>query len=99
MITNVNFNHFLDTFKSSDTYKDNFTYEGLEALFDYLEEYEELAGEQIQFDMVALCCDYSEFDDIDDVISQYDQIKDRQDLEDNTQVIDCNNGHIIIQNF
>jgi hypothetical protein len=39
--------------------KENFSYEGLNLLFDYMEEYEERAGE-IELDVIALCCDYCE---------------------------------------
>jgi hypothetical protein len=39
---------------------DQFTYEGLEVLFDYLEGYEEDSGEEIDLDVIALCCDYAE---------------------------------------
>lgn len=51
---------FIDTFRGSETYKDNFTYQGLQALFDYLEYYEEQVGTEIELDIVALCCDYTE---------------------------------------
>ena len=61
MIKQVNFNEFCDWFSKSDSYKNNFSYDGKKALFDYLEEYEESTGEQIEFDMVAICCEYSEY--------------------------------------
>ena len=41
---------------------DNFSYEGKKALFEYLEQYEEDTGEEIELDVIGLCCDYSEFD-------------------------------------
>jgi hypothetical protein len=50
--------------------KENFSYEGLNALFDYLEDYEEQTGEEIELDVIALCCDYSE-DNPDDIIVNY----------------------------
>lgn len=40
--------------------KDQFSYEGLNALFDYLEDYEDSTGEEIELDVIALCCDYYE---------------------------------------
>lgn len=40
--------------------KDQFSYEGLSVLFDYLEEYEDSTGEEIELDVIALCCDYYE---------------------------------------
>ena len=39
---------------------DQFSYEGLEVLFDYLDELSEDTGEPIKLDVVALCCEYYE---------------------------------------
>ena len=50
---------------------DQFSYEGLEVLFDYLEEYSDSAGENVELDVVALCCDYYE-SSIDELIENYD---------------------------
>lgn len=40
--------------------RENFSYEAQSVLFDYLEEYEESTGEEVELDVIALCCDYSE---------------------------------------
>jgi hypothetical protein len=42
--------------------KDNFSYDGLDALFEYLEDYEEGTGEEMELDVIALCCDFFEYD-------------------------------------
>ena len=55
----VNFNDFRDAFRAFDR-MENFSYEGMQALFDYLEQLEEDTGEEIELDVIALCCDYSE---------------------------------------
>jgi len=39
---------------------DNFSYAGLIALFNYLEEVEESMGGEIELDVIALCCEYTE---------------------------------------
>ena len=39
---------------------DQFSYEGLEVLFDYLDTLSEDIGEPIELDVVALCCEYYE---------------------------------------
>jgi predicted ArsR family transcriptional regulator len=39
---------------------DNFSYEGLSALFEYLEQWEEDVGEELELDVIAICCDFSE---------------------------------------
>lgn len=50
--------------------EDSFTRAGIEALFDYLEELSEGISEDIKIDVIALCCDYSEYEDIDDYNEQ-----------------------------
>jgi len=61
----------------------NFSYEGLSILFDYFEEFEDSTGEEIELDVIAVCCEYSEepWQDIaesyDIDLSQYDDDEDR----------------------
>ena len=55
----VNFNDFRDAFRAFDR-MENFSYEGARVLFDYLAQIEEDTGEEIELDVIALCCDYSE---------------------------------------
>lgn len=40
--------------------ENQFSYEGLSVLFDYLEDYEDSTGEEIELDVITLCCDYNE---------------------------------------
>lgn len=55
----LTFSTFCDAFRDMGR-NDNFSYEGLRILFDYLEQYEEDTGESVELDVIALCCDYSE---------------------------------------
>lgn len=50
---------FIDAFKQSSR-KDQFSYEALEAIFDYLENYSDDTGGIVEFDMVGICCDWAE---------------------------------------
>lgn len=50
--------------------KDQFSYEALGLLFDYLEEYEESTGEEVELDVISLCCEYYE-DSPENIISNY----------------------------
>ena len=59
MKTTVNFSDFCDAFNLMGR-KDQFTYDGLRVLFDYFEEYEESTGEEIELDVIAICCDFNE---------------------------------------
>ena len=63
--------------------KENFSYEGLGLLFDYFEEYEESTGEEIELDVISICCEYSE-DTIEDIANNY-RI-DLTDVEEEDQI-------------
>ena len=44
----VNEYEFRDAFLGSDTYKNKFSYDGLTALFEWMEEYEESTGSEFR---------------------------------------------------
>jgi hypothetical protein len=50
---------FIDAFKQSSR-KDQFSYEALEAIYEYLEDYSQDSGENVELDIVAICCEWSE---------------------------------------
>jgi hypothetical protein len=67
--------------------RDNFSYEGLNALFDYLEDYEEQTGEEIELDVIAICCDYDE-NHWEDVASNYSiDLTDCEDEDDKIEAV------------
>jgi len=68
MKQNVTFSDFIDAFRGRGN---QFTYDGLALLFDYLESYEQDTGEDLELDVVALCCDYAE-STAAELIDQYD---------------------------
>ena len=53
----------------------NFSYEAMGILFDYFEQYEEDCGEELEMDIVAVCCEYSE-DSADSIAAKYMDVKD-----------------------
>jgi hypothetical protein len=69
MKTTVSRYDFERAFVDADR-KDNFSYEALGLLFDYFESYEEETGQEIELDVIAICCEYSE-DNPDDIIANY----------------------------
>ena len=91
---------------------DSFTYEGKRALFDWLEELEEGTGEEMELDVIALDCEFCEYDSALDCVqdcgydadlSDCEDDDDKQDtcleyLRDKTLVIEFDGG-IIIQGF
>jgi hypothetical protein len=61
MKTNVSFSDFTNAFRNSNR-AEQFSYEALELIFDYLDDYERETGEEIEFDMIAICCEWAEAD-------------------------------------
>ena len=86
----------------------NMSYDGAKALFEYLEELEEDSRNshghcelEIEFDRVAIRCEWNEYDNLNEVIKCYDDsINTIEDLRDNAHVIEVpNSDKIIIQEF
>ena len=65
MIQTINLSDFRAAFHSMGR-KDQFSYEALGALFDYMEE----ADPNAELDVIALCCDFSE-DTVEDIAANY----------------------------
>ena len=59
MKTSVNFSQFCDAFSNMGR-EDQFSYDAKRVLFDYLEQYGEDTGEEVELDVIAICCEYSE---------------------------------------
>lgn len=87
MKTTVNFSQFCDSFRSMDR-NDNFTYEGKRVLFDYLESLEEGTGQEIELDVIALCCKYSE-EHYEDIAKNYSiSFENCEDDKDKLQAVE-----------
>lgn len=94
MKTTINESEFRQAFSNYNR-ADNFSYEALGLIFDYLEQLEEDTGEEIELDVIAICCEYAEADA--QTIADYYNIdlEDDEEIEeavmdylnDNTQVI------------
>lgn len=69
MKQSITFSSFVDAFNAHDRY-DQFGYKALRVIFDYLEQYEEDTGEEIELDVISICCDYSMLD-IEDIVKEY----------------------------
>ncbi len=67
---------------------DNFSYEGLELLFDYFEELEANTGQELELDVIALCCDYAE-DTVEDIARNYSIDLNDADPEDDDYDDQC----------
>jgi hypothetical protein len=94
----VNTYDFEKAFRDFD--RDNFSYEGLKALFEYLEEYEDSTGEELELDVIGLCCEYAEYDSLKEFNNDYDtKYSQIEQVEDKTQVIKIDDNRFIIQQY
>jgi len=86
MFTRINVYQFRDEFTLVNR-KDQFSYEGLGILFDYLEQVEDDTGEPIELDVIALCCDYTE-DTFEDAAKNFNiDISECADAEEIRQTV------------
>lgn len=83
----------------------NFSEEGRIALFDFLEE----VNPDSELDVIAICCDFTEYSNLNELKQEYSHLLEGEDLEDNdevleffrdeTVVLELSNGGVIIQQF
>jgi len=97
IVTTVTSNDFHDAFNAMRP--DQFSYEALNAMFDFFEEYSEDTGEPFELDVIAICCDWAEYGSMADAVLEYWDIFTLEDLRDHTLVIELNNGGVVIQQF
>tara|TARA_R110002020_G_scaffold165449_2_gene352887 strand:+ start:1466 stop:1765 length:300 start_codon:yes stop_codon:yes gene_type:complete len=99
MKTTIDFHQFANWFQEHRPH--NFSRAGLQGLFDYLEDYEDDTDESIEFDPIALCVEYTEYQDLDEFHQSYDkeEYPDLDEIRDWTQVIELGNESFIIHNF
>tara|TARA_R100001594_G_scaffold97565_2_gene131876 strand:+ start:626 stop:973 length:348 start_codon:yes stop_codon:yes gene_type:complete len=62
----INEHQFINAFDKDE----NFSYEALELLFKYFEQYEEDTGEEIELDPIAIRCEYVEMSK-EELLDQY----------------------------
>ena len=82
MKKSVSITDFMDAFEKMRP--SNFTYEGLECLYYYLIDYEQDTATEIELDVIALCCDYSEYKNLDEYRKSYSSINSIKDIQDAT---------------
>lgn len=98
MYQEISFSTFCDSFSGS--HKNNFSYEGKIALFDYLENYEDETGEKIELDPISLCCEYTEFENFSEYSTQYTSATTVDEIENYTIFIPIKGtDRFIIQNY
>ena len=98
MKTSINEYEFCRWF--AENRPNNFSHKGVLELFEMLTSYEEDTGQEIEFDPIALCCEYTEYDNIEEFWKVYD----KEDYPNEESIMDATfywafGESFIIQNF
>lgn len=96
----INLNDFRDAFRDCNR-QSNFSYEGLETLYEMLTSYEEDSGTEIELCVISLCCEYTEYNSLKEFQDeQGDKYKSIEDIENDTIVYEIpETTRFIIQIF
>jgi len=94
MYQRVNFSDFAQAFVVHGR-KNHFSYWGLRSLFDYLEEQEQDAGEEMELNAIALCCDFVEYESFEEFQEDHPSIGSMEALRDKTVVLEFPGGLIV----
>jgi hypothetical protein len=92
---------FVNAFDKMDR-SENFSVAGRKALFDFLEE----VNPDMELDPIAICCEFSEYEDINELKGDYPVPEDCEDDDDalnhfreETLVLELDNGGLVIQAY
>ena len=99
MKTTVNLYDFRDAFQK--VRPNNFSYEGLEILFNTIEETEEETNQEFDLDVIALCCEFSEMTELEirDAYGLEDHQSSTEFLNNNTWVLGATDKTVIFRTF
>ena len=99
MIRTINEYDFIKAFHKMGR-GNNFSTSGLTALYEYLEMLEDNTEQEIELDVIALCCEYAEYDSLEEFQADYgDEYETIEDIQNATTVIMIDDDSFIIQQF
>lgn len=78
---------------------DDFSDDALVGLFNHFNDLSEETGEDLEFDPIAICVDYAEYDSFKELQEDYHFIDNLEDLWDHTHLIQLRSGGLVIQAF
>lgn len=101
IVDTVNEFSFIEAFRQIRP--ENFSYQGLIELYHYLNDLSDDNGEPIELDVIALCCEFSEYENFEEIRDYYSCSHDFKDIEDlrmYTTVLEVSGSEsLIIQDF
>ena len=104
MIRRLNRYGFANAFEGTETYSENFSRQGLLAMYEFFEQVEYYEDREI--DVIAICCEFTEYVSLEDFAEDYGRgysdidKRFKYPIEDNTAMIRIPNSEgFIIMNF
>ena len=100
MKTTINEHDFVRAFELMGR-RDQFSFVGLKSLFSFLDELDTDCETETELDVIALCCDFTEYTDLEAFQAEYgsEDYPDIDTIREHTTVIDVEDGGFIIQCF
>jgi len=104
MFIKITQNMFIDAFHNMGR-KNQFSHGALVALFQHMEDTEENCGEEVELDVIALCCEFTEYADLHEFNEAYNNGDTNnnysiEDIESCTTVILISKSEsFLVQNF
>ena len=97
MIKTISKSDFITEFAQWENRKDKFSYDALGAIYDYLEEI--YTEEPFEMDVVAICCDFTEYDTAEEYHAEYGAETDEEKEEQEEYIIAIlDDGSIVATN-
>tara|TARA_R110000803_G_scaffold4001_1_gene13730 strand:+ start:15 stop:308 length:294 start_codon:yes stop_codon:yes gene_type:complete len=96
IIQRITQDQFINAFEAMRP--NNFSREGLCALYEWLEDMSEDDSKPYELDVIAICFEFSEYASLDAIQDNYGDIM-LDDVNDNTLVIELANGGYILQDY
>lgn len=69
-----------------------FSYAGLKALYEY---FIEMGSEEMELDVIGICCDFCQYDTEQEALEAYD-VESMYELLQETTVIECSDSTVIV---
>ena len=99
----INCNDFRQAFEDHGR-GDQFSGDALDALFDYYQDIEASTGEELELDVIGVCCDWGEYDGAYEALfpeseeNSWSESECIERLRDQTTVIELDDS-VLVQNF
>lgn len=96
---------FYNWLRNSDNYRDKFSTEGAMTIQKYYDDLSESIDEDIEFEPVGWCCEWSEYDNLLEFNTEYwgegknENWFSLDELKEQTEVLELSGGRLIVLNF